>query len=107
MHQVPGVSSAPFFPIFPNDTNGTGLRILADTATFGYDALGNVTQAYNRDAKIDRTYFANGALRTDTVAISNYTVTPSGISTGSPWVYGLRQSTTATAGGRCCTSRGR
>jgi YD repeat-containing protein len=55
------------FPYYPN--SGTSLRIAADTARFVYDSFGNMTQANNRYARIRRTYYRGGALKTDTTGI--------------------------------------
>jgi RHS repeat-associated protein len=37
-----------------------------DTQTFTYDSLGNISSARNGDARVKRTYYANGSLFTDT-----------------------------------------
>ncbi|MGH7624321.1 MAG: hypothetical protein ACREOJ_03275, partial [Gemmatimonadaceae bacterium] len=58
------------YPLYRNVTGRTGYTALADTATFVYDSLGatagRLTHANNGDARIARTYFANGALATET-----------------------------------------
>jgi len=54
----------------PNVTGQTGYTALADTARFVYDstgsAAGRMTHANNGDAKVTRTYFASGAVATET-----------------------------------------
>jgi RHS repeat-associated protein len=59
------------FPLYPNGTNG-GLAVPGDTATFSYDAAGNLLTAYNRAARIRRTYTPGGLLATDTLRIRVY-----------------------------------
>ena len=44
----------------------------ADTARFTYDRLGNLVTADNRDAKVYREYFPNGALKLDSLRIGVY-----------------------------------
>ena len=44
--------------------------ITGDTASFTYDTLGNLLTANNANAQITRTYFRNGALQTETQALS-------------------------------------
>ncbi len=51
----------------PSYDQGLGLTLPADTASFAYDALGNVASAVNADAKVYRHYFNNGQLRADTL----------------------------------------
>jgi RHS repeat-associated protein len=58
-----------------------------DVATFTYDAVGNLVTANNRYARISRTYNNNGAIRTDTLRLSNVTLSDSTFSTH---VYGQR-----------------
>lgn len=76
------------FPYYPNA--GDSLRIVADTARFVYDTLGNMTQANNRYARVRRTYYGSGALKTDTTAIGRYSspLTDS-ITRGQQYVYDL------------------
>jgi hypothetical protein len=59
------------FPYYPND-GGNGLIIAADTSRFVYDSFGNMTEANNRYSRIRRTYYRNGALKTDTTGIGTY-----------------------------------
>ena len=59
------------FPAYPNDA-ADQLTIPADTARLAYDAAGNLSGAYNAFARIDRTFFANGALKTDTLRFRDY-----------------------------------
>jgi RHS repeat-associated protein len=63
----PGNLCLMIFPYYPNA--GDSLKIVADTARFVYDTLGNMTQASNRYARVRRTYYRGGALKTDTTAI--------------------------------------
>ncbi len=58
------------FPHYPN--NGTGLLIPADTARYTYDDAGATRGAYNGDAQVDRSYYPNGALKTETQRIRTY-----------------------------------
>jgi RHS repeat-associated protein len=51
---------------------GGGVRIAADTARFFYDSLGRMERAENADARIARTYTANGTLLTETQRIRTY-----------------------------------
>jgi YD repeat-containing protein len=48
------------------------LRIAPDVQTFAYDAMGRMTAAHNRYARVKRTYFRGGALRTDTLRLRRY-----------------------------------
>jgi RHS repeat-associated protein len=70
------------FPLYALPTFG-------DTATFTYDAMGNLLTAYNRDAQIKRTYNQNGTLQTDTLKIRTYAEL-SGGGNFTSHVYGLR-----------------
>ena len=58
------------YPMDPNVTGQTGYTALADTAVFVYDSTGatagRMTHANNGDSKVTRTYFANGAVATET-----------------------------------------
>ena len=47
-----------------------------DSATFEYDALGNLTVANNRDARVQRSYYPGGTLWTDSLRIRRYTDVP-------------------------------
>src|SRR4029079_9664927 len=73
-HYSPGPLSGStclmIFPFYPN--SGTSLVIPADTSLFVYDSAGNMTSARNRYARIRRTYFSSGAIKTDTTAIGVY-----------------------------------
>lgn len=60
------------FPFYPNEDDGSGLTIPGDTATFTYDAAGNLRTANNRSARITRTYYPNGMLKTDELRIRRY-----------------------------------
>jgi YD repeat-containing protein len=72
------------FPLYPN--NGTGYRVAADTLTFVYDIAGNMTRADNRDARISRSYYSNGLLETDSIALRDVI----GYQTGFSTKYGIR-----------------
>jgi RHS repeat-associated protein len=60
------------FPLYNRNTAG-GLTIVADLAEYTYDPLGNILTARNGDAWVERSYYPNGALRTDTLRIRTYT----------------------------------
>lgn len=62
-----------------------GLTIPSETVRYTYDVLGNMTSARNRDARIRRAYYPNGALKTDTLVTLTWTRTDS-----TKHVYGLR-----------------
>ncbi|WP_420125620.1 RHS repeat-associated core domain-containing protein [Longimicrobium sp.] len=59
------------FPLYPNHASG-GLTVPGDTATFTYDAAGNLLTANNRAARIRRTYTPGGLLATDSLRIRVY-----------------------------------
>lgn len=59
------------FPYYPTGT-GPALVIPADTARFVFDDAGRMVRADNRDARVSRSYYPGGALRTDTLRIRNY-----------------------------------
>jgi RHS repeat-associated protein len=71
------------FPTFPNSASG-GWTIPGDTAYYAFDAAGGMVRAQNADAVVSRTYFAGGALRTDSLRIRAY-----GSGDFSKHVYGL------------------
>ena len=56
------------FPNYPND-GGTGFVLAADTAQFTYDVAGRMLTANNGDARVTRTYGADGRLSTETQAV--------------------------------------
>jgi YD repeat-containing protein len=58
----------PDYPRFPTDAEG-GYTIPADSSTFAYDAVGNLTRADNGDAEVRRTYYVTESLHTDTLRI--------------------------------------
>jgi YD repeat-containing protein len=60
------------FPHFPNEALGR-LYMPPDTAAFQYDVMGNMTKAWNLQARISRIYNPNGTLDTDSLRIRNYT----------------------------------
>lgn len=72
---------------YPGYGYGSGLTIPADTATFGYDAVGNLVAANNRYARITRTHHPNGTLETDTLRIREYDPQSTDFS---KHVYGLK-----------------
>jgi RHS repeat-associated protein len=55
------------FPLYPN--NGLGYRVPEEWTYFRYDSAGNTVHAENADAIVQRSYFPNGALKTDTLRI--------------------------------------
>jgi RHS repeat-associated protein len=55
----------PRYPNFPTFSSPGQLVIPGDTATFAYDAVGGLLTAFNATARITRTYYADGALKTD------------------------------------------
>lgn len=61
------IDSSRHFPLYPN--NGTGYRVTADTSTFVYDAVGNLLEADNKDARVSRTYAPNGQMLSDSLRI--------------------------------------
>lgn len=63
-----GPSSNGPYPWYPNDGAG-GYLIGADSAVFAYDGVGHITEADNGDARIRRTYYPGGALKTETQQI--------------------------------------
>lgn len=77
------------FPVYPND-GASGLALPADTARFVFDYAGRLVRADNREARISRSYFAAGALRTDTLRIRSY-----GTTSFTTTVFGTRQSVDA------------
>jgi RHS repeat-associated protein len=71
-----------YFPYFGQDADGnfTGgtasqartVTIPADTATFGYDGMGNMLWANNRNARVARSWNTNGSLQSETQRIRTY-----------------------------------
>ncbi len=57
------------FPQYSNCADHTGYCIPADTATFAYDRVGDMTLANNGDAQITRVYNSDGTLAADTLRI--------------------------------------
>jgi len=68
-----------------NGPRGWGVTVPGDTATFTYDATGNLRTAGNRDARIRRHYTLNGLLAADTLIVMPWTGTDSTLH-----VYGLQ-----------------
>ena len=60
------------FPYYPAPAAGTRLAFAADTSTFTYDQIGNLRSADNHDARVHRTYYANGLLKLDSVSIRTW-----------------------------------
>lgn len=79
-------SSDLHFPMY----GGSQFVVPTDTATFTYDALGNLLTANNVDARIRRAYYPNGALRSDTLRIRTYTRTSNLTADFASHVYGLQ-----------------
>ncbi|MEO6085185.1 MAG: hypothetical protein ABIQ18_18930, partial [Umezawaea sp.] len=71
-----------FFPYFGQDAQGNftlpyvaqrrTVTLPADVATFTYDEMGNPLTAFNGDARVTRTWYANGALESETQQIRTY-----------------------------------
>ncbi len=51
---------------------GDGLVIPADTETFAYDSAGRLVRAYNGEAHVDRSYYTNGLIKTDSLRIRTW-----------------------------------
>jgi RHS repeat-associated protein len=62
-------------PQYSNCADGTGYCIPADTATYGYDHVGNMTIANNGEAQISRVYLQNGDLLVDSLRIRAFNTT--------------------------------
>ncbi|MBW3654817.1 MAG: hypothetical protein KY444_01825, partial [Gemmatimonadetes bacterium] len=63
--------SYPLHPLEPGSVSPG--RLPGDTAVFVYDRDGNMVVAANRDAVVTRSYYPNGAVRGDTLAVRTYT----------------------------------
>ncbi|HJP59598.1 MAG TPA: RHS repeat-associated core domain-containing protein, partial [Gemmatimonadaceae bacterium] len=76
------------FPYYPNASDS--LKIIADTSRFVYDVAGSMLQANNRYARVRRTYYGSGALKTDSTAIGRVSspLTDS-LTRGQQYVYDL------------------
>ncbi|HEV7589062.1 MAG TPA: RHS repeat-associated core domain-containing protein [Longimicrobium sp.] len=71
-----------YFPYFGQDAAGNftagpvsqmrAVTIPADTATFGYDGMGNMLWANNRDARVARSWNPDGTLASETQRIRTY-----------------------------------
>ena len=65
-----------YFPYYQTALLGGGqsmhLVIPGDVESFTYDAAGRMLTANNRDARVSRTYYNNGALKSDTLRIRPY-----------------------------------
>ncbi len=60
------------FPLYPSPANQSDYVIPARADTFTYDpATGNMASAVNRDAVVLRTYYQNGALRSETQKLAD------------------------------------
>ena len=57
----------PPFPLFPNSGDSLLVAAIADTLTF--DPAGGIRTANNRDARVSRTYYPNGDLKSETQRI--------------------------------------
>lgn len=53
------------YPLRPSPTGGTDYVIAQDLESFTYDSVGRLKTATNGDARITRTYFRGGALKTE------------------------------------------
>ena len=65
----------PDYPRYPLDPEGSPLTIPADVQIFAFDSAGNMTIADNNDARVHRSFYPNGQLRTDTLIIRTYLLT--------------------------------
>lgn len=75
------------YPLY-HPFGGTGLPIPGDTATFTYDAVGNLLTANNYAARIKRSYNLDGTISSDTLTIRADSLSVA--ATDSVHVYGLR-----------------
>ncbi|HEX6042345.1 RHS repeat-associated core domain-containing protein [Longimicrobium sp.] len=64
-------SSCPRFPYYSTGTGG-GFAAPAENYYYRYDGLGNQVYAENLDAKVVRSYYPGGALRTDSTYMRAY-----------------------------------
>ena len=62
----------PDYPRYALDPETGTFTIPADIQTFAYDTAGNMTVADNNDARVRRSYYPNGQLKTDTLMIRTY-----------------------------------
>lgn len=62
----------PDYPRYPLDPETSSLTIPADVQIFAFDSAGNTTVADNNDARVRRSYYPNGQLKTDTLIIRTY-----------------------------------
>lgn len=60
------------YPFAPYANSAGGYTIPTDVATFTYDAVGHIASAVNGDAQVRRTYYLDGSVATDTLAIRTY-----------------------------------
>ncbi len=80
------------YPRYPNVPQGhagdpcAGYLLAAELERFEYDALGNMTLAVNGNARVARSYYPGGALRTDSLHLR----TVEGDTAGTPHRYGQR-----------------
>jgi RHS repeat-associated protein len=63
----------PNYPRYYLDPDAGTFAIPAEVQTFSYDTAGNMTVADNNDARVRRSYYPNGQLKTDTLMIRTYT----------------------------------
>ena len=63
----------PDYPRYWLDSETQTYTIPAEVQTFAYDTAGNMTVADNNDARVRRSYYPNGQLKTDTLMIRTYT----------------------------------
>jgi RHS repeat-associated protein len=76
------------YPWYPTSTASGEYLIAADSSQFVYDPQGRMLRADNADARVRRSYYAGGALRTDTLIVR----TTAPMADGSDWtkhVYAL------------------
>lgn len=63
----------PDYPRYKLDPETATNTIPQEVQTFAYDTAGNMTVADNNDARVRRSYYPNGQLKTDTLMIRTYT----------------------------------
>lgn len=66
------------YPMYPNVSGQTGYTVKAQIDTFAYDAAGRMTLANNGDSRVSRTYYPNGAIKSETQKVRTLADTTSG-----------------------------
>lgn len=82
------------FPYFRTALPGLGespdVMLVGDVETFSYDAAGRMLTAYNRDARVNRTYYPGGALKADTLRMRLYQLADTTAAQYGTHVFGLQ-----------------